>query len=600
MTTALYDAQTAATANRPEFRVMVEGIPYDWTTNNALYLTSYTPPYIGATPYRKLVKSISLEDDSVDRTTGRTEFGGATVALADAGDVLTALFRRTASLAILLGDGAGGVMVTADGPTWAVPDASLFTVGRSYCCGRETVRCTGRDLGADTITVTRGMYGSIATPHWASTDEQPHDDEIYEYAPHWAGRMLSIYFEYDVPTFAGPDAHLRFCGPIDSIKLGADGSTWEIGAKSALAQLGGAVGGLAYRGTIGRDAIYGPGAVVLQTSGTSNNFYFTPDPGTERPVEPAYLRLGSEVMSTRAIVGTDGRWGFYNADINHRGEVGTPGNHPAGTPYREVLITKFNPGPVTAFGDPPYPFGYLYGGPPPATFVRSSHPIMVLLNLACSTWTGDNYDPSFAPLGAAYGPVSFDTMNQAVAGARRGARLGRGVPWYWTPDPRVSSSSSTAGPTGLVASASALAAATLASYSSCGTAGSTVCPFLSRMGRLGFGTGLAAFRFRRAAALTSDASNCSRARRSLAVSRFGLGAGAGSCAASCGAISGWTGVGMGAGSGSAAGPLGASTAATCPASISAGVRVSPGSSSSPVQTSYCSPADTGGLAVGAA
>lgn len=437
MPSALYLSETAATANKPEFRVQIEGIPYDWTTNNALCLTSYTPPYIGATPYRKIVAGVTLDDDSIDRTTGRTEFGGATVSLVDAGDVLTALFRRAPSISILLGDGIGGVAVTATGTTWAVPDASVFTVGQSYCCGRETIRCTGRDLGLNTITVTRGCFGSIATPHFASLANEPHDDEIYAYAPHWVGRMLSIYFEYDTPTFVAADALLRFCGPIDSIKLAEDGNTWEIGAKSALAQLGGKIGGTVYRGVTARDEIFGPGGVVLRTGGLQA-IQLSPDDGRQ-PWEPTYLRIGDEVLSTAGTAAVASRRGYEPCSANQRGEVGTPVNHPVGSEYHECLITRYNPGTSTSMGDPPYPFGFLYGGPPPVTFVTSGHPIAVLLNLACSSYAGDNYDPSFAPLGVAYGPVSFDTMNATSdacltriglpTGSRRGGRLGRWVPW---------------------------------------------------------------------------------------------------------------------------------------------------------------------------
>lgn len=226
-----------ATTSRDAFRgrwwISIEGLRVRYGT----WSPSWGPADSGANrPVKPWIVDVpSISAQKAEPLNGDTRGVTASVELLDVGDALTSLFavhNRSGMARSLLAEEVDATQTEID-----VVDGSVFAQDTDLYLDRETIRCTG--IAGNTLTVTRGMYGSQAVAH-------------SQYNPNLAtSRNCEVM---DRPQFLHTRELVIYCGTYDLLEADCyawrgiiDGvneqdGVWSISASGNLARLKAKIG----------------------------------------------------------------------------------------------------------------------------------------------------------------------------------------------------------------------------------------------------------------------------------------------------------------------------------------------------------------------
>lgn len=198
----------------------------------------------------------------------RSSVGGATI---EDTDTSVAWNLRAASYAFSKVPRVVGYMrlgATAATTTFSVQDASLFTVGTVYHVNTEAVRVTARDTGADTLTVTRGMWATTAQAHFVAESTLVGDRTIvcpiFDAPPTYRRRRVWIYGHGNTTAAADVDGVLLARGVLSGPPQLSDGATWSLSIAPLTSILDEEIG--PREGAMNLVGIYYPGATPFRVT----------------------------------------------------------------------------------------------------------------------------------------------------------------------------------------------------------------------------------------------------------------------------------------------------------------------------------------------
>ncbi len=310
--------------------------------------------------------------------------------------------------------------VSRTATTWTLFDVTGIVANQSLHIGSETVLVTEVDGGANTITVTRGVYDTAAVEH--NIDSEGGEGWLYDHPRFVLGRPVSLFVNLfdrrrshagagvvvsDPQALAEGQAVRVFRGVIDDWEHDG-GNGWTFSCVPSLGRIDVSIGRKQFVSSLtARFADTPEGQLVndwMANDESVNIGVRLPEPvAGGLPVdEPQYDYSGAPGSRKQEFVA---RLGPNLHHVHHRREIGAPkhgafelvasGLRPIGLtlrelgqevtwPFHDVIITHPDSS-RTGETTPPW-FWPEFGG------IKTTHPVDIMLSLITSTGTGTNGD----------------------------------------------------------------------------------------------------------------------------------------------------------------------------------------------------------------